>query len=163
MPGKSYGAGGKWIHDRAEHILQSSDSLDGEKGKSIAYALATQQAHRLGKSPKGYGTEEGKQVAKQKYDQPKSHYTQTARPKTAAEIVDEWLLKNSAGMIPSIPTPKFPTGLQRVAPNSVKPAVATKPGKAEVSAYTQVHSQPPAVNSAPYESVKSAPPPPATR
>lgn len=49
--------------------------------KSEAFAIATQQSHALGKSPKGYGTSEGRKAAKQKYDEPKSHYTQTADPK----------------------------------------------------------------------------------
>lgn len=35
--------------------------------ESEAWAIATQQSHALGKSPKGYGTDEGKRVAKEKY------------------------------------------------------------------------------------------------
>lgn len=50
--------------------------------KSESFAIATQQAHAAGKAPKGYGTPEGKAVAKQKYDDPKSSYKQTAAPKT---------------------------------------------------------------------------------
>lgn len=38
--------------------------------ESEAWAIATQQSHALGKSPKGYGTDEGKSVAKEKYSTP---------------------------------------------------------------------------------------------
>lgn len=55
--------------------------------KSEAFAIATQQMHAAGKSPKGYGTAEGRSTAKAKYDEPKSHYTQTADPeKTAGRV-----------------------------------------------------------------------------
>lgn len=38
--------------------------------ESQAFAIATQQSHALGKSPKGYGTAEGKATAKAKYTTP---------------------------------------------------------------------------------------------
>ena len=57
----------QWIHDRAEHILAKNPSMD----KSQAFALATQQSHVVGKTPKSYGTVEGRQVAKAKYKTPK--------------------------------------------------------------------------------------------
>ncbi len=41
-----------FIHDRAEHILAKNPKMD----KSKAFAIATQQSHALGKSPKKYGT-----------------------------------------------------------------------------------------------------------
>jgi hypothetical protein len=47
--------------------------------KSEAFALATQQSHALGKSPKGYGTSEGRSTAKAKYDTPKDD-KKTANP-----------------------------------------------------------------------------------
>lgn len=56
----------KWIHDRAEHILAKNPSMP----KSQAFAIATQQSHAIGKSPKGYGTAEGRETAKKKYDTP---------------------------------------------------------------------------------------------
>ncbi len=65
----------KWIHDRAEHILAKNPSMD----KSKAFAIATLQSHSLGKSPKGYGTAEGKQTAKSKYPTPKDD-KKTANP-----------------------------------------------------------------------------------
>lgn len=56
-----------WIHGRAEHLLAKNPSMP----KSMAFAVATQQSHALGKSPKGYGTAEGKRTAKAKFDTPK--------------------------------------------------------------------------------------------
>jgi hypothetical protein len=46
-----------------------SRNPDMEEG--LAFALATQQSHALGKSPKSYGTEEGRSTAKKKYKDPK--------------------------------------------------------------------------------------------
>lgn len=57
----------EWIHNRAEHLLAKNPDMS----KSKAFAIATQQSHALGKSPKGYGTAEGKREAKAKYDTPK--------------------------------------------------------------------------------------------
>lgn len=57
----------KWVHDRAEHLLAKNPSMS----KSMAFAVATQQGHATGHTPKGYGTAEGKQVAKAKFDTPK--------------------------------------------------------------------------------------------
>lgn len=85
MPGRgSYGPGGKWVHDRAHRIMEKGKTLEKygpERGKQVAYAIATQQAHKLGKTPKkkgGYGTSEGRAVAKAKYDQPSKSYKKTA-------------------------------------------------------------------------------------
>jgi hypothetical protein len=55
-----------FIHNRAEHILAKNPSMP----KSEAFAIATQQSHALGKSPKGYGTADGKATAKAKYQTP---------------------------------------------------------------------------------------------
>ena len=74
MPGpEGYGPGGKWIHDRAHRIMK-----DGDTPKDTAYALATQQAHKVGKSPKDFRTSEGVHEAKEKYDEPKAEYQKTA-------------------------------------------------------------------------------------
>ncbi len=68
MPGK-FGPAGKWIHDRAHRIMAEGDLSDqyGDQGKNVAYAIATQQAHKMrttpksGEGPKGmYGTKKGK-------------------------------------------------------------------------------------------------------
>lgn len=66
----------QWIHDRAEHLMGKNPSMP----KSMAFALATQQSHASGHTPKGYGTPEGKKTAKKKYSEPKSHYEQKADP-----------------------------------------------------------------------------------
>lgn len=65
-----------WIHDRAEHLLAKNPSMN----KSTAFAIATQQSHKLGKTPKGYGTKAGKSEAKKKYDQPRKKYVKGANP-----------------------------------------------------------------------------------
>jgi len=46
--------------------------------KSMAYAIATQQAHKVGKSPKGFRTPQGVHEAKVKFDRPKKEYQKTA-------------------------------------------------------------------------------------
>ena len=75
MPGRgSYGASGKWIHDRAHHIMGKNPDMP----KGMAYAVATQQAHKVGKSPKGFRTEEGVRTARAKHAFPKSFYKKTA-------------------------------------------------------------------------------------
>lgn len=55
-----------WIHNRADRILRKNPSMDERE----AFAIATQQAHALGKSPKGYGTAEGRAAARRKYRTP---------------------------------------------------------------------------------------------
>ena len=56
--------------------------------ESEAWAIATQQSHAVGKSPKGYGTPEGRHEAKQKYDTPKDD-TKTADPGDIGEKTAE--------------------------------------------------------------------------
>lgn len=65
----------QWIHNRAEHILAKNPSMP----KSKAFAIATQQSHAVGKSPKSYGTAQGRHVAKAKYPTPKDD-KKTANP-----------------------------------------------------------------------------------
>ena len=55
-----------WIHDRVERLRQRKPTMP----ESEAWAIATQQSHALGKSPKGYGTAEGRRTAKAKYKTP---------------------------------------------------------------------------------------------
>lgn len=75
MPGPgSYGPAGKWVHDRAHRIMEDSPDTP----KHVAYAVATQQAHKVGKSPKDFRTSEGVHVARIKYNEPKSQYQKTA-------------------------------------------------------------------------------------
>ena len=66
----------EWMHDRAEHLLAKNPSMS----KSQAFAVATQQSHAQGKSPKGYGTKAGKREAKEKFDKPKKEYVVAANP-----------------------------------------------------------------------------------
>jgi len=65
----------EWIHNREQHIRAKNPSMP----ESEAWAIATQQAHAVGKSPKGYGTAQGKRTAKAKYDTP-SDDKKTADP-----------------------------------------------------------------------------------
>lgn len=65
----------RWVEARAERIMKSTkDEYGPEKGKQIAYALATQQAHATGKVKKWhgqpFGTPEGRRWAKAKYPEP---------------------------------------------------------------------------------------------
>jgi len=90
MPG-NFGPGGKWIHDRAHRIM--SESPDTKK--ETAYAVATQQAHKVGKSPKGFKTSAGVQEAKQKYGLPKKEYQKTAM---LAGFFDELSKLSAMGM-----------------------------------------------------------------
>lgn len=65
----------EWIHKREEHIRAKNPGMP----ESEAWAIATQQAHATGKSPKGYGTAKGRHEAKAKYDTP-SDDKKTADP-----------------------------------------------------------------------------------
>jgi hypothetical protein len=56
-----------WIHSLAEHILAKNPSMP----KGEAFAIATEQSHATGHTPKGYGTAAGKREAKRTYDTPK--------------------------------------------------------------------------------------------
>ena len=73
----------QWIHQRAQHLMRKNPSMP----ESMAWGLATQQSHATGHTPKSYGTKEGRQVAKKKYDEPKKDYVQTADPKTKTSAV----------------------------------------------------------------------------
>ena len=55
-----------FIHERAKHILAKNPEME----TGLAFALATQQSHALGKSPKKFGTLKGRRTAKKKYDKP---------------------------------------------------------------------------------------------
>lgn len=68
-----------WMHDRADHIMAKNPDMP----KSEAFAIATQQMHSLGKTPKGYGTAAGKRTAKKKYKTPEDDV------KTAADLTPE--------------------------------------------------------------------------
>ncbi len=102
-----------WIHERAEHLLNKNPDM----GKST---VATQQSHALGKSPKGYGTAEGRRVAKAKFDTPEDdvktagmriNYGLDFRP-VDSHTHDEWL----AGLFKRDSAFHVPESLQHVAP-----------------------------------------------
>jgi len=84
-----------WIHDRAEHLLAKNPSMS----KSTAFAIATQQSHAKGKTPKSYGTKAGRQEAKTKFDKPKKEYEGTANPgklespkmASSGSLLNQWL------------------------------------------------------------------------
>lgn len=97
-----------WLHARAEHILRKNPQMP----KSQAFAIATQQSHALGKSPKGYGTEEGRTEAKRKYKTPNDD-TKTADPKEASAFWNGFFdeLKKEA-FAPIKPLPRL-QGLSR--------------------------------------------------
>lgn len=85
MPGPgSYGYSGKWVHDRAKKIM-----ADGDVPKHLAYAIATQQGHKVDKSSKKHRTSEGVMVAKQKYTAPASEYQKTAMLSAFFDEIDQ--------------------------------------------------------------------------
>jgi hypothetical protein len=85
----------QWIHDRARHIQAKNPSMpEGE-----AFAIATQQAHSVGKSPKGYGTPQGRHEAKKKFDTPKDD-TKTADPGDIGEKTAELLGQGTSHLAP---------------------------------------------------------------
>lgn len=66
----------EWLHNRAMHILAKNPAM----GKGQAFAIATEQSHATGHTPKGYGTASAKHEAKAKYDEPKKEYEQKSDP-----------------------------------------------------------------------------------
>lgn len=79
-----------WIHNRAMSLKKDMEKTYGkDEAEQVAFAVATQQAHRLGKSPKTFkskatgkkerfGTPEGRREAKSKFDKPLKEYRKTA-------------------------------------------------------------------------------------
>lgn len=116
MPGrKSFGPAGKWVHDRANRLLRGGDLKEryGEKrGKQIAYAIGVQQAHKVGKSPKGFRTAQGMRTAKAKMTSPVKEYRKTA---SLAAFFDELQKISAMGMDlrrlgeAGVKRPAFPT------------------------------------------------------
>lgn len=80
----------QWIHDRAKHLQEKNPDMPA----STAFAIATQQSHATGHSPKGYGTASGRKKAKEKYKTPDDD-EQRANPKEAAvkEMMDRMKAK----------------------------------------------------------------------
>lgn len=115
-----------WVHRRAERLMPEMEERYGEKqGKQIAFAVATQMAHKLGKKPKKYGTPEGARVAKAKFDKPRKEYLKTAEDKTAMHPITtraftrELLeITKEAGLLPESSSKSF-CG-ESLDPNSAK-------------------------------------------
>ena len=120
----------EWMHSRAKHIMAKNPEMP----ESQAFAIATQQMHALGKSPKGYGTAKGKHEAKAKYDTPKDD-TKTADPGHIGEKLAELSGNGSSYLAPFLGS--FSDELQKIANISaiMKPeaTIKSKP-------YTQVNS-----------------------
>lgn len=144
----------KWIHDRADHIRAKNPGMP----KSESFAIATQQSHAAGKSPKGYGTPTGKHEAKQKYDSPKSEYTQTAAPKTKhsstheaywSGFIDELEKISGATTLSDVTRTK-----NRMGTLTKKPAMTSKPVTRE--------PDPPAATLDHFSSSRTMQPPPVT-
>lgn len=90
-----------WLHERARH-LQSKNS-DMPTGQ--AFAIATQQSHKLNKTPKNYGTSEGRAVAKAKYQLPRRAYRKTAGRVKKANVALGLGPGASAQVQPPLPVP----------------------------------------------------------
>jgi hypothetical protein len=84
-----------FIHDRAKRIMKSTVPEYGkEKGKQVAFALATQEAHAMGKSPKTwkgepFGTAQGRREAKAKFPHPSKMKKTAEDPVTGLPTADE--------------------------------------------------------------------------
>jgi hypothetical protein len=100
-----------WIHDRANRMKADLQKQYGKKkGEQVAFAIATQQAHRLGKSPKTFkskvtgkketfGTPQARSEAKAKFDKPLKEYKKTASAASqrAVNTLKRTLLSGTVG------------------------------------------------------------------
>ena len=126
-----------------------------------SFAIATQQAHATGHSPKGYGTAEGRHEAKEKYTtpgddeqkaSPKSKTAGITTPFSSALVggfFDE--LEKIAGLLPM---PE--NSLSEIKTPSPKPA-STNPLKKTISAYSQPKTLAPTSPSAGAQPTSGAP------
>lgn len=130
----------QWIHDRAQHIKGKNPSMP----ESEAWAIATQQSHATGHSPKGYGTSEGRHEAHEKYPTPGDD-EQKANPKSKTAGLSSALvggfcsemkaiLEKRAGLLPA---PE--TGLTQLKTTSPKPTMGVKKN---ITAYSQPKTLP---------------------
>lgn len=107
--------------------------------KSQAFAIATQQSHALGKSPKKYGTTEGRSVAKKKY--PSTKGWETAADKTATVMQAYFHEFQKLAFLPSIPSPKPEVQISSV--STTVPATGTlRPGSKKFTSGAKLHSVP---------------------
>lgn len=150
----------EWLHNRARHIEAKNPSMP----ESEAFAIATQQSHAVGKTPKGYGTSDGKREAKQKYDTPGDD-KKTADPGGIGEKMEKVAylvpfmtafadeLEKIANMSGQSDLPN-PTQIGTVKPTT--PIDLSKPGK--VPKYSKVNSGISTSPIAQHQSVLAAPP-----
>jgi hypothetical protein len=144
----------QWIHERADHIRRKNPGMP----KSESFAIATQQSHATGHTPKGYGTPTGKHVAKQKYDEPKSDYTQTADPRSKSKTggINLGMMRSFADELEKIAFGQGMNTAMHGAYKNTAPKMTTKP--------TAVPREPapPAPTSDLLRSSKTVQPPPVT-
>lgn len=92
-----------WVEDRAKRIMRSTVPEYGKaKGKSIAYAIATQQGHATKKTPKTYrgkpfGTSAGRREAREKYRHPSEMRKSADELKVGSLITDTVRRLSAAG------------------------------------------------------------------
>lgn len=121
-----------WIEQRAARIRHKNPDMP----ESQSWAIATQQAYKMGKTPKGYGTKSGKREARMKYGRPRREYQKTASVQMAA-FSDEFvkiarsLGKDFLGGIDPTGGATFQYGMQDVEkPGVVNPNLARAAGTA---------------------------------
>lgn len=152
----------QWMHDRAKHIMAKNPSMP----ESEAFAIATQQSHALGKSPKGYGTPQGRHEAKEKYNTPGDD-KKTADPGGVGKEHEEASGKSKTAQIRHLLPflDGFSDELQKIAgalqgaPTTVSEIKSTIPRSTMKSApkYTKVNPEAPATPIAQHQPVLSPP------
>jgi hypothetical protein len=152
----------KWIHDRASLLMAKNPSMpEGE-----AWAIATQQAHATGHSPKGYGTSNGKEVANEKYTTPEDDEQKAAPKSKTAGIVfpfNSALVDAFCGELTLIAEmkkmafenlPPPPTGLAQIKSTIPKPTMSLKGRHSTVA---KSHTTPPVSPASEKQPVAEAP------
>ncbi len=103
---------------------EMQDQYGDEKGKQVAFAVATQMSHRLGKSPKTFksevtghrerfGTSEARTEAKKKFDKPLGEYRKTAALLSGSMRHElEEIMKMAEGTAGTVEETRKPTALQ---------------------------------------------------
>lgn len=104
--------------------------------KSMAFAIATQQAHAMNKSPKKYGTPEGRKAAKKKYPATKG-WERTADKTATMNAYFSEICK--LALASPLPVPKPDVQLNTV--STKVPATGTlTPGSKKFTSGAKVHS-----------------------
>ena len=126
--------------------------------ESESFAIATQQSHATGHSPKGYGTAEGRHEAKEKYTTPgDDEQKASGKSKTSSIFVPALLggfcdeIQKIAGLLPM---PE--NSLSEIKTPSPKPS-SSNPLKKSITAYSQPKSLAPTSPSAGAQPTSGAP------